>query len=81
MKTDLTKNLIDEIYFPPPEKIYPTNKITYNHIDAVWSTDLADMIDFKTSNRKRFRFVFVIIDMFSKNIWCIPLQKQPNKNR
>ena len=54
MKKDLTKIFIDEIYNTPPRKIYPTNKIVYNHIDEIWSIDLADMIDYKTSNNKGF---------------------------
>ena len=45
MKRDLTKIFIDEIYSSPPRKNYPTNKIVHNHIDEIWSIDLADMID------------------------------------
>ena len=45
---------------------YPTNKIVYNHIDEMWSIDLADMIDYKMSNNKGFRYMFVIIDNVSK---------------
>ena len=26
---------------------YPTSKIVYNHIDEIWSIDLANMIDHK----------------------------------
>ena len=32
---------IDEIYSKPPRKIYPTNKIKYNHLDEIWIIDLA----------------------------------------
>ena len=35
------------------------------------------MIDYKTSNNKGFRYIFVIIDNFSKYSWAIPLK---NKN-
>ena len=54
MKRHLIKFSNDEIYSKPP-KNYPTNKIIYNHIDEIWSIDLADMIDYKISNNKRFR--------------------------
>ena len=74
---DLTKIFIDEIYSKPPKKNYPTNKITYNHIDEIWSIDLADMIDYKISNNKGYRYIFIIIDNFSKYLWAIPLK---NKN-
>ena len=45
MKKDLTKTFIDEIYSNPPKKNYPTNKVIYNHIDEIWSIDLAGFSD------------------------------------
>ena len=44
-KRDNFKTFIDEIYSTPPKKNYETNKLIYNHIDEIWSIDLADMID------------------------------------
>ena len=76
MKRDLTKIFIDEIYSSPPRKNYPTNKIVYNHIDEIWSIDLADMIDYKISNNKGFRYIFIIIDNFSKYLWALPLKNK-----
>ena len=76
MKRDLTKIFIDEIYSKPPRKNYPTNKIVYNHIDEIWSIDLADFSDYKTSNNKGFRYIFIIIDNFSKYLWVIPLKNK-----
>ena len=35
------------------------------------------MIYYKISNKKRFRYIFIIIDKFSKSLRCIPLK---NKN-
>ena len=75
-KKDLTKIFIYEIYSKSPKRNYPTNKIDYNHIDEIWSIDLADMIDYKTSNKKGFRYIFVIIDNFSKYLWAIPLKNK-----
>ena len=73
-KKDLTRNFIDEIYFSPPKKNYETNQIVYNHNDEIWSFDLADMIDYKISNKERVRYMFVIIGNFSINLWAIPLK-------
>ena len=73
-KRDSTKIFIDEIYSKPPLKNYPTNKKIFNHIDETWSIDLVDMIDYKNSNNKRFRYILVIIDNFSKYTWCIPFK-------
>ena len=74
---DLFKIIIDEIYSNPPRKNYPTNRIVYNHIDEIWSIDLADMIDYKISNNKGYRYIFIVNDNFSKYLWAIPLK---NKN-
>ena len=76
MKKDLRKIFIDEIYSKPPRKNFPTNKILYNHIDEIWSIDLADFSDYKTSNNKGFRYIFIIIDYFSKYLWAIPLKNK-----
>ena len=73
---DLIKIFIDEIYSKPPKKNYETNEILYNHIDETWSIDLADMIDYKTSNNKGLRYIFIIIDNFSKYLWAIPLKNK-----
>ena len=73
-KKNNIKNFIDEIYHTPPKKFCPTNKIIYNHIDEIWSIDLADMIDYKISNNKGFRYIFIVIDNFSKYLWAIPLK-------
>ena len=76
MKRDLTKIFIDEIYSKPPKKNYPTNKVIYNHVDEIWSIDLADMIDYKISNNKGYRYIFIVIDNFSKYLWVIPLKNK-----
>ena len=76
VKRDLTKIFIDEIYSKLPLRNYPTNKITYNHIDEIWSIDLADMIDCKISNNKRFRYIFIVIDKLSKYLWVKPPEKK-----
>ena len=54
MKKQVTKIFIDESYSTPPKKNYATNKIVYNYVDEIWSIDLADMIDYKTSDNKGF---------------------------
>ena len=75
MEKELTKIFIDEIYSKPPKRNYPTNKTIYNHVDEIWSIDLADMVDYKISNNKRFRYIFIIIDnfqnMFGSSPWKI----------
>ena len=67
MKKDLTKIFIDEIYSTPPRKNFPTNKIIYNYIDEIWSIDLVDFSDYKTSNNKGFRYFLYLLKV-SQNI-------------
>ena len=76
MKRDLIELFLNEIYSKPPRKNYPTNKINYNNIDEIGSNDLADFPEYKSSNNKRFRYIFVSFDKFSKKIWCIPLKNK-----
>ena len=76
IEKDLTKNFIDEKYSTPPRKNYPTSKSVYSHIDEIWSIDLADMIDYKTSNNKGFRYIFINIDKYSKYLWAISLKNK-----
>ena len=57
----------------------PSNKNIYNRIDEILIIDLADMIEYKISNNKGFRYIFAIIDNFSKIFWAIPLKNKYSK--
>ena len=74
LKRDIIETFFDEIYSRPPRKNYPTEKRIYEHIDEIWYFDLADMIDYITSNNKDIRYIFIIIEKFSKNAWCVLLK-------
>ena len=66
---------LDETYSKPPLRNYPNNKILYNHIDEIWSIDLAGAsVDKKFSNNERYGDKFVIIDFFYKFLLFIPLK-------
>ena len=71
MKNKLLKIFINEFYSKPPKRNYPTNKIISIYIDETWSIGLADFSGYKTSNNKVYRYIFVIIDYFSKCFWAI----------
>ena len=76
MKRDIFQAFMDEIYSKPAmtKKI---DRIIYNHIDEIWSIDLADFSDYKTLNNKVNRYTFIIIDNLIKKLRAIPLK---NKN-
>ena len=71
------KIYINETYSKPPETNYSTNKTDVYHIDDIWSLDILDLKDYGPENNKRYRYVLVIIDNFSKFGWTTPLK---NKN-
>ena len=54
-KSEVIKIFIDAIYSNAPKKNSETNKIVYNHVDEIWSIELADMIDYKISPNEGFR--------------------------
>ena len=72
-----SKIFINEIYSKPPKRNYITNKTDVYHIDDIWSSDILDLKDYGPKNSRRYRYVFVIIDNFSKFGWTVPLK---NKN-
>ena len=55
MKKDLIIFSFDEIYSKAPKRYEETNIKNNNHIDETWSNDLADIIEYKTSNSKGIR--------------------------
>ena len=71
------KIFINEIYSKGPKKYYATNKTNVYHIDDIWSLDILDLKDYGPENNRGYRYVFVIIDIFSKFGWTLPLK---NKN-
>ena len=68
---------INEICSKPPKKKYATNKTDVYHIHDIWSLDILDVKGDGPENIRNYRYVLVIIDIFSKFGWTIPLK---NKN-
>ena len=71
------KIFINEIYSKGPKKNFATNKTDVYYINDIWSLDILDLQDYGPENNRNYRYVFVIIDNFSKFGWTIPLK---NKN-
>ena len=70
------KIFINEIYSKPRKKNYPTNKTHVCYIDNIWSLDILDLKDYGSENNRRYRYVLVVIDNFSKFGWTIPLKSK-----
>ena len=76
MKRYLPEIFFDEIYSITPKKNYEFIKRICNQINEIWSTDLAHKIDYKTSNNKGYRFIFINIDNVSEYTWAIALKSK-----
>ena len=68
---------IEEIYSKPPKNNYLTIKTDVYHIDDIWNSDILDLKDYGPENNRGYRYVLVVIDIFSKFGFRKPLQ---NKN-
>ena len=66
MTQKLIKVLIDEIYSKPPKKNYLTNKTDVYHFHDIWNLDNLDLKDYRPENKRRYRYVLVVIDNISK---------------
>ena len=71
------KIFINEIYSKPPKKNYLTNKKDVYFIDDIWSLDILDLKDYGPEKIRKYRYLLVVIDNFSKFGWTVPLK---NKN-
>ena len=68
--------LIDEIYSKPPKKNYSTNKTDVCHNDHLWSLDILDFKNYGPEKTRRYRYVLVVIDNFSKFGLPVPLKSK-----
>ena len=68
------KRFINEIYSKPPKKQYATNKTDVYYIDYIWSLVILDLKDYGPENNRGYKYVLVIIDIFSKFGWTVPLK-------
>ena len=70
------KLFINEIYSKPPKKSYSTNKTDVYHIDDTWSLDKTDLKVYGPETIRKYRYVLVVIDNFSKYGWTIHVKKK-----
>jgi hypothetical protein len=62
----------------PCRKKFSRNPTVVHGIDSQWQADLADMQDYADSNDGN-RYIFTVIDVFSKFAWAIPVKKKDSK--
>ena len=64
--------LAEELHKPVRRK-FKRRRVLVNGIDKIWAADLADMRAFSKFNQG-FNFLLLVIDIFSKYGWIIPLK-------
>ena len=72
---------MDEIFSKPLKKDYITNKTEVYHIDDNWSLDILDLKNYDPANDRRYRYILVAIDTFSKFGWTTPSKKCSTEKR
>ena len=69
---DWSNELADELHKPIRRK-FSKRQVKVNGVDAIWAADLVDMQSFSRQN-KGYKHILMIIDIFSKYGWAIPLK-------
>lgn len=52
---------------------FQRSRVIVNGIDSMWDMDLMDMVSLSKEN-DNFKYVLVVIDIFSRYTWCQPLK-------
>ena len=64
--------LADELHKPIRRK-FRKRRVFASGVDAIWAADLADMQNYEEENQG-YRFILMVIDIFSKYGWAVPLK-------
>ena len=70
--------LAEELHKPIKRK-FNKRRVFVNGIDKIWAGDLADMRAFSKYN-DGVTFLLLVIDIFSKYGWVVPLKNKEGKN-
>lgn len=63
--------LVNELHKPARKK-YLRRRTIIKGLDDLWQSDLCQLDQYAQQN-KNYRFILVVIDCFSKYVWCRPL--------
>ncbi|XP_062567734.1 uncharacterized protein LOC134229972 [Saccostrea cucullata] len=65
--------------YKPIRKTFPRSKVIVNTIDSMWDGDLADVSNIASHN-DGYKFLLVLIDIFSRYLFIIPLKNKHHQN-
>ena len=69
-----TDALTDELHKPAKRK-FEKRQVFAKNVDDIWAADLVDMQYYSRSNAG-FKYILMVIDVFSKYGWAIPLKNK-----
>ena len=70
----MRQELVEELH-RPIRKHFKKRKVISKHVDDIWAADLVDMQYYSRTN-KGYKYILMIIDVFSKYGWCVPLKNK-----
>ena len=62
----------------PVRRRFQERTVFAKQVDDIWTADLVDMSTFSRSN-KGYKYLFTVIDIFSKYGWIVPLKPKTGK--
>lgn len=65
--------------YKPIRRTFPRSKVVVDTIDSMWDGDLTDVNNIATQN-DGFRFLLVLIDIFSRFLFIVPLKTKTNQD-
>jgi hypothetical protein len=74
IKLYLRKNETHSLHRPKRKK-FPSRSIITHYPGQIIQSDLIDMRKYSTNNN-RFNYILVVIDCFSKYLWCVALKNK-----
>ena len=72
------EKLADELH-TPIKRNFTRRRVITNHIDEIWASDLVEMQQFTKWN-EGYRYLLMIIDVFSKYGWIVPLKDKKGES-
>ena len=71
------KQLARELLKPAPKR-FSRRPVFSPYVDAIWTGDLADIHKYSSVN-KNYKFILVVLDVFSRFAWARPLRNKTAK--
>ena len=71
-------SLLAEELHKPIRRKFNKRRVLVSGVNKIWAADLADMKAFSKFNQG-YNFILVVIDIFSKYGWAIPLKNKEGK--